>query len=151
MSGQKDTADETLSPADQISGAYAVAPRKVGRPSKYDPSFCDAVIASGAEGKTLAEMANDLGINRATLKDWQEAHPEFSSAVKTGLDKAQAWWEGNGRLATFGAMPGYNATSYIFQMKNRFKDDWRDKVETEHSGETTHNHRQIELIGVMPK
>ena len=107
-----------------------------GRPSKYDPAFCDRVIASGAEGKTLAEMADDLDVHRATLNDWCEKHPEFSNAVKRGLDKAQAWWENNGRIATFGGYDGYNATSYIFQMKNRFRDDWRDKVDTDnkHSG-----------------
>jgi len=97
-----------------------------GRPTKYDPKFCDTVQASGAEGKTLAEMANDLDVDRSTLNEWCELHQDFSRAVKRGLDKAQAWWENNGRVATFGGFPGYNATSYIFQMKNRFKDDWRD-------------------------
>lgn len=110
-----------------------------GRPSKYDPSFCDQVIASGAEGKTLAEMADDLDIDRSTLADWTERHEEFSRAVKRGLEKAQAWWERNGRLATFGGIEGYNSTSFIFNMKNRFKDEWREKVETEHSGQVTVN------------
>jgi hypothetical protein len=107
-----------------------------GRPSKYDPAFCERVIASGAEGKTLAEMANDLDVSRETLNDWRKDNEEFSDAVKRGLDKAQAWWENNGRIATFGGCEGYNATSYIFQMKNRFRDDWRDKVDTDnkHSG-----------------
>ena len=105
-----------------------------GRPSKYDPAFCDVVIDAGAEGKTLAEMADDLDIDRSTLNDWMDVHEEFSRAVKRGLQKAQAWWEKNGRLATFGEIDGYNATSYIFQMKNRFPDDWRDKQEREHTG-----------------
>lgn len=100
-----------------------------GRPSKYDPAFCETVIASGAEGKTLAEIANDLDIDRSTLNEWMEIHPEFSRAVKRALEKAQAWWEGNGRVATFGGFDGFNATSYIFQMKNRFKEDWRDRHE----------------------
>lgn len=105
-----------------------------GRPSKYDPAFCDRVIEMGKEGKTLAEMADGLDIDRSTLTDWTEQHPEFSRAVKSGLDRAQAWWEKKGRIATFGGVDGYNATSYIFQMKNRFKEDWRDKQEREHSG-----------------
>lgn len=105
-----------------------------GRPTKYDSSFCEKVIESGQAGKTLAGMAEDLDIDRATLNDWMEIHEEFSRAVKRGLQKAQAWWEDQGRIATFGGIDGFNATSYIFQMKNRFKDDWREKVETEHSG-----------------
>lgn len=106
-----------------------------GRPSKYDPAFCERVIASGEEGKTLASMANDLDIDRSTLNEWMEAHPEFSRAVKRGLEKAQAWWEDEGRKATFGGISNFNATSYIFQMKNRFKEDWRDKHEVAGPGE----------------
>lgn len=98
-----------------------------GRPTKYDSAMCEAVIDAGAQGMTLAEMADILDVNRATVKAWMEVHPEFCSAVKSGLDKAQAWWERKGREATFGAIDGYNATSYIFQMKNRFKEDWADR------------------------
>lgn len=105
-----------------------------GRPSKYDPSMCGVVIECGKQGKTLAEMADALDVNRDTVKEWIKEKPEFSAAIRTGLDKAQAWWEDQGRIATFGGCDGYNATSYIFQMKNRFKEDWRDKVENEHSG-----------------
>lgn len=98
-----------------------------GRPTKYDPAMCEAVINAGAEGMTLAEMADILDIDRSTLADWREQHPEFSRAVKAGLDKAQAWWEREGRKATFGGVDGFNATSYIFQMKNRFREEWADR------------------------
>lgn len=98
-----------------------------GRPTKYDPAMCEAVINAGAEGMTLAEMADILDIDRATLNEWRERHPEFSRAVKAGLDKAQAWWEREGRKATFGGVDGFNATSYIFQMKNRFREEWADR------------------------
>lgn len=97
-----------------------------GRPSKYNPAMCEAVIEAGSQGMTLAEMADAIGVDRATVKNWMEEHEEFFRAVKSGLDKAQAWWERKGREATFGGIDGYNATSYIFQMKNRFKEDWAD-------------------------
>lgn len=105
----------------------------VGRPTLYMPEMCDAVIAMGDEGKTLAEMAADLGVDRATVNEWIERHSEFSRAIKAALDRAQAWWERRGREATFGAVPGFNATSYIFQMKNRFKNDWRDGQQIDHT------------------
>lgn len=105
-----------------------------GRPTKYDPELCKTVLDAGTEGKTLAGMAEACDIDRSTLAEWMEIHPEFSGAVKRGLQKAQALWEEKGMTATFGGTDGFNATSYIFQMKNRFKDDWRDKHETEHSG-----------------
>ena len=108
-----------------------------GRPSKYDPSFCDVVIAAGEEGKTLAGMADALDVDRETVNNWRDQHPEFSRAIKRGLEKAQAWWEDQGRIATFGGVDGFNATSYIFQMKNRFKDDWRDKQDVDVKGGIT--------------
>jgi len=89
--------------------------------------MCEAILDAGAQGMTLAEMADILDIDRSTLADWREKHPEFSRAVKAGLDKAQAWWERKGREATFGGVDGFNATSYIFQMKNRFKEEWAER------------------------
>ena len=105
-----------------------------GRPSKYNPAMCETVIESGKLGKTLVGMADDLDVNRETLNEWMKIHPEFSSAVKEGLRRSQAWWEDQGRIATFGGTDGFNATSYIFQMKNRFRADWNDTVKSEHSG-----------------
>lgn len=108
----------------------------MARPSKYDPAFCDVVIKVGEEeAGTIIAMAEACDVDRHTLNAWMEEHPEFSTAVKRGLQKAQVWWEAKGRLATFGGVDGFNPTSYIFNMKNRFKDDWRDKVETEHTGD----------------
>jgi hypothetical protein len=105
-----------------------------GRPTKYNPAMCQTAIESGRIGKTLVGMADDLDINRETLNEWMKIHPEFSSAVKEGLRRSQAWWEEQGRLATFGGVDGFNATSYIFQMKNRFRAEWNDTVKSEHSG-----------------
>ena len=105
-----------------------------GRPTKYNPDLCNTVLAAGIEGKTLAGMAEACDIDRSTLNAWMEIHEEFSRAVKRGLQKAQVDWEDKGRIATFGGIEGFNATSYIFQMKNRFKEDWRDKQEHELGG-----------------
>ena len=110
---------------------------KVGRPSKYVPAFCDRIIEFGAEGAGKCEMAAELDVTYNTFEAWQTEHPEFLQSVSEALRKSQAWWEKNGRSATFGAFPGFNATSYIFQMKNRFKEDWRDKVESEVNGNLT--------------
>lgn len=102
-----------------------------GRPTKYKPEFCETVIECGEQGMGRAEMARELGIDRATLADWVSSKPEFSRAVKEALDASQAWWERKGRSATFGGEDGFNATSFIFNMKNRFPEDWRDKHEVD--------------------
>jgi transposase len=105
-----------------------------GRPTKYDPAMCEIVIQCGAEGKTLVGMADALNIHRDTLHEWRKSNPEFSDAIRFGLMKSQAWWEEKGRIATFGEVQGFSATAYIFQMKNRFAEDWRDTVKQEITG-----------------
>jgi hypothetical protein len=108
-----------------------------GRPTDYDSSFCQKVIDLGKEGASKAEMAFALGCARSTFALWEEAHQEFSEAVKTAVGFSQGWWESQGRKAVFGATPNFNATAFIFNMKNRFPADWRDKVEQEHTGNVT--------------
>ena len=106
--------------------------RKVGRPSKYDPSFCDLVLDLAADGKSRAQIAACLGVNRDTLNEWSKQHDEFSVALKNAYDIALAWWEGAGQINMM--RQGFNATAYIFQMKNRFREDYRDVVAQELSG-----------------
>lgn len=123
-----------------------------GRPTKYDPAMCDKVIAAGEEGETLAGMAEACDVDRETINNWMSSHPEFSRAVKRGLQRAQVWWERQGRLGTFGAVEGFNATSYIFQMKNRFRADWNDTVKTDHtSSDGSMTPQVIERVIVQAK
>lgn len=108
--------------------------RKVGRPSKYNPKMCETVVECGRQGMSKCEMALELDIAYSNFDRWQNEIPEFQEALKDAVRHSQAWWERNGRLATFGAVDGFNATSYIFNMKNRFRADWNDTVKNELSG-----------------
>lgn len=105
-----------------------------GRPTKYKPEMCDKIVELGKIGASKHEMAMELDISIDTFMVWQTENKQFSEAVKQAIDLSQAWWEKNGRIATFGGCDGFNATSFIFNMKNRFKDDWRDKQESEQYG-----------------
>lgn len=107
---------------------------KVGRPTKYRKEMIDTLDALGFEGEGMAEAAVALGICRDTFNEWQKEKKEFSDAVKRFHQRSQAWWETKGRAGIFGKTEGFNATGYIFQMKNRFPADWRDKVEHQHDG-----------------
>jgi hypothetical protein len=105
-----------------------------GRPTKYNPDMLPVLIECGKEGMGLAEMACAIGVTRQTVKEWRATNPEFSCAIKDALAYSQAWWEGEGRKATFGKIEGFSATSYIFQMKNRFREDWHDRTHVELTG-----------------
>ena len=110
------------------------AKKKVGRPTKYDPKMCKTVIECGKEGMSKCEMALELDIAYSNFDRWQNEIPEFQEAIKEAMKHSQAWWERKGRTATFGGIDGFNATSYIFNMKNRFRADWNDTVKNELSG-----------------
>ena len=112
-----------------------------GRPTKYKPEFCETVVDCGKAGMGKAEIASQLGVCRDTLLEWSKSKPEFSGAIKRAGEESLAWWEKQGRTATFGGIDGFNPTSYIFQMKNRFRNDWRDKHD--HSVEVS---GEIEIV-----
>jgi hypothetical protein len=108
--------------------------KKIGAPSKYDPKMCQTVIDCGKEGMSKFEMSLELDIAYDTFDRWQNERPDFSEAVKRSTRFSQGWWERQGRIATFGGTDGFNATGYVFNMKNRFREDWKDTVKNELSG-----------------
>ena len=111
--------------------------KPVGRPSKYDESFCDQVIDLGKQGLSITQIAFELDIHKDTLYDWKKTKPEFSDAIKKARDYAQGFWENALRTAALGMNPEGvtpNPTLMIFQMKNRFQDEWREKQVQEHVG-----------------
>ena len=103
-----------------------------GRPTDYDPAYCDEVVSFLAEGYSLAAFAGKIGVARSTVYKWADEHPEFSDAVKTGQAGAVFWWER--RNKEFAETGEGNATAIIFGLKNRASDEWRDVKATEISG-----------------
>lgn len=96
-----------------------------GRPSKYLAEMCETVLDLGEAGKSKAQIARSLGVSRQTVDVWKEEHPEFRDALKEAHDRAQAWWEDKGQDGL--TADKFNAVLFIFQMKNRFRDDYRDR------------------------
>jgi len=98
-----------------------------GRPTKYKPEYCEIAEATLAEGFSQAVLAGRLDVDEHTIIEWKKEHPEFSSSVKRGAFKGQEMWEGLGMAGAKGMVYGFNAASWVFNMKNRF--GWRDKQE----------------------
>lgn len=107
--------------------------RSVGAPSKYKPNYCQEVINHMADGSSITSFAAAIGVSRATINVWADAHPEFLDALGTAKAKCAAWWETCGRkIAMEGGGPGAS-TMVIFGLKNMGADDWRDKQELDHT------------------
>lgn len=109
------------------------------------------------DGLTDEQIANNIGVNVRTVYDWKNKFPQFSHALKVGKDVADRQVENamhksaigyeyeevtqeldeNGdlkvtKVVTKQVQP--NSTAGIFWLKNRKPKEWRDKIETEHSG-----------------
>ena len=98
-----------------------------GRPTKYKKEMCDEVVKFMSQGFSKAETAAHLGITRETLYQWEKEKEEFSYAVKEGENQSALWWAKAGMAGMTGKIPGFNATVWIFNMKNRH--GWKDKTE----------------------
>jgi len=118
-----------------------------GRPTDFTPELGEKILSLMAEGLSLAAAAGELNIHRQRVYDWADRYPEFSDTVNLARSKRQAFLER--RLLR--AVDGPVVTSTIFALKNAGQGDWRDKVETEHSGEITQKITRIELVGVGPQ
>lgn len=103
-----------------------------GRPSKYDPAYCDQIIAFCQDGSSISSFAASIGVSRSTITEWCDVHPEFSASVKAAKTAVAAWYDKTARKVAEAG--GGNATLCIFGLKNFDDEDFRDKVETEHSG-----------------
>lgn len=103
-----------------------------GRPSKYDPDYCQGLVDHMATGASATSYAAEIDVHRDTLSEWAATHPEFSVALSRGKAKCAAWWEKAGRAAATDGKG--NATIIVFGLKNMSSEDWQDKREVEHSG-----------------
>lgn len=131
-----------------------------GRPTAYEPAFAKQAAKLCELGATDDELADFFEVHRATIYRWKHDHADFCDAVKTGKDVADERVE----RSLYQKATGYNVTeeqavkikvgqyaeeveviqvdkhmpadttAAIFWLKNRRKDDWRDRKEVEHSG-----------------
>ncbi len=114
-----------------------------GQPTKYKPEYCEQLIKHMSEGMSFESFGGILQVDKQTLYNWREMHSEFFDSYKKGLMISLAFWEKIGNAATLGKVPGFNATSWIFNMKNRFK--WKDRIETEVGGIMDENGTRQEI------
>jgi len=91
---------------------------------KYDPDICNELPEMFANGESIVEVAQALGISKRCFYDWQEKHTEFKEAVEAGLSLSEAWWLKLGRAGAMGKVQ-VNSAVWIFNMKNRHK--WTDR------------------------
>lgn len=110
----------------------------VGRPTKWDPKYCQEVIDFMAQGYSLEAFCGHISVGKEAVYSWREKYPEFSYAVNEAFNKCRVFWEAaaiNGLFTEKGK--SINSTVWIFNMKNRF--GWRDQQSLEVTGSINQN------------
>jgi hypothetical protein len=102
-----------------------------GRPTSYRPEYCQMLIDHMEEGLSFESFAGVIGVNRDTIFEWAKVQTEFSDAKKAGFEKSRLTWERIG--LNISKLNEGNPTAFIFNMKNRFPDDWKDKKEVDNT------------------
>ena len=89
--------------------------RKVGRPSKYKPEYCQALIEHCKVGKTFRSFCTKIGITPDTLYGWVRKYSEFSDAKKIAHEHAIDYhWS---KLDRSSSDRDYNPTPIIYALK----------------------------------
>lgn len=120
-----------------------------GRPTDYKPEFAEQAKKLCELGATDADLADFFSVTDRTIYRWSAKHPEFCHALKAGKETADDRVE----RSLFHRAVGYSydsekvfqfqgavvradtkehvppdTTAAIFWLKNRRRDQWRDKV-----------------------
>jgi hypothetical protein len=83
-----------------------------------------------SEGLSFESFCAKADCHVETLYEWAKVNPAFSEAKKTAFEKNRLFWD---NMAVKGCLMGkdFNATMAIFNLKNRFPKEWRDRKEIE--------------------
>lgn len=115
-----------------------------GRKTLYKQEYDEQVRKLCLLGLTDADLAKHFEIDETTLYEWKKVHPTFSQAIRDGKENAdiEVADKLRNKATGFYEEEKYfppDTTAAIFWLKNRHPRAWRDRVETEHSGEVNWN------------
>ena len=103
-----------------------------GRPTTYQPEYCEQVIEHMKDGSSLTSFAAEIDVARSTLNLWMAANPEFMEACARAKAKCAAWWERTNRNLAATGMGNQGACK--LGLTNMAADDWKDISRQEQTG-----------------
>jgi transposase len=110
--------------------------RPVGRPTLYDPAYCEKVIELGKLGKSIEQIASNLGIGTRTLFTWKDTHEEFRHALDEAKEHELDWWEtiAQAMMVENKDSDKLNSSIWSRSMAARFPKKYRESTKTEITG-----------------
>jgi len=96
-----------------------------GRPSKYDPKYCEMLIAHMRKGYTFDAFAGLIEVSRSSLYRWLDDNEDFRDTKDRATALSLLHWEG---IAMDGVWnhpkeKTINATVLLMNLRNRH--NWR--------------------------
>jgi transposase-like protein len=110
--------------------------RPVGRPSTYDPAYCEQVVELGRIGKSVEQIASRLNVSLRVLYDWRDKHEEFLHALELAKQHELSWWEEQAQayMVENKESDRLNASLWSRSMAARFPKKYRESTKTEITG-----------------
>lgn len=145
-----------------------------GRPATYKAKFAKQAEKLCQLGATDQELADFFEVDARTIYRWKHDHDDFCQALKAGKDvaderverslyqRAIGYEQDEVKIfmpanspspvyAPFRAKVAPDVTAAIFWLKNRRKDEWRDKQEVDHtSSDGSMTPARVELVALSP-
>jgi transcriptional regulator with XRE-family HTH domain len=116
------------------------------------------------DGLTDEQISSNMGVSRSTLNEWKNKYSVISDTLKRGKDIVdrqvenallkralgytyeEVTYENDVEVKRVRKEVVPDTTAQIFWLKNRKPDEWRDKQNIEHSGETG-----VRIINDIPR
>lgn len=73
-----------------------------GRPTKYDPLYCQSVIDAAKRGLSLIEFASEIDVAHSTLLAWVEKHDDFRLSYEKAKGILTKWYTDRAKIVAFG-------------------------------------------------
>ena len=110
--------------------------RPVGRPTLYDPKYCEEVVALGKIGKSVEAIGAILGVGTKTLYNWRDQHEDFLHALDMAKEFELQWWEdiAQTHMIENKESDKINASIWSRSMAARFPKKYREQVKQEITG-----------------
>lgn len=129
--------------------------KKNGRPTRFKDEYKGRVVAMAEMGLTDVEIGKAFGVSQQTVNSWKHKFPLFLESLKKGkavadqkvvqslYHRALGYSHPDTHIINFKGeiiitpiIKHYppDTTACIFWLKNRDRENWRDKHETEITG-----------------
>jgi len=93
-------------------------------------------VELGTIGKSIEQIAADIGVSTRVLFDWRDKHEEFLHALEYAKELEQTWWEDQAQAYMVETHQGQklNASLWSRSMAARFPKKYRESVKQEITG-----------------